>query len=125
MAQQYTNPWAQAIQARGEALKLKKLNAFTAAEGEFWLNHSYRGQFQVNPTGDGLLFKDSRGNKDFKALPSASEAFNKYKARENIYIDDSSTAEDFSENKVLTTSFFYKTHIQWNNLPLEVKIIEN
>ena len=52
-------------------------------------------------------------------------SFKKYRARENIYIDDSSTAEDFSENKVLTTSFFYKTHIQWNNLPLEVKIIEN
>ena len=25
----------------------------------------------------------------------------------------------------MTTSFFYKIHIQWNNLPLEVKIIEN
>ena len=53
------------------------------------------------------------------------KSLKKYRARENIYIDDSSTAEDFSENKVLTTSFFYKTHIQWNNLPLEVKIIEN
>ena len=53
------------------------------------------------------------------------KAFKKYRARENIYIDDNSLADDFRENKVLTTSFFYKTHIQWNNLPLEVKIIEN
>ena len=51
--------------------------------------------------------------------------FKKYRARENIYTDDKNITDEFGENKVLTTSFFYRTHIQWNNLPLEVKIIEN
>ena len=60
-----------------------------------------------------------------KVKRKKKKAFKKYRARENIYIDDNSLADDFRENKVLTTSFFYKTHIQWNNLPLEVKIIEN
>ena len=53
------------------------------------------------------------------------KSFKKYRAHENIYTDDKNITDEFSENKVLTTSFFYRTHIQWNNLPLEVKIIEN
>ena len=53
------------------------------------------------------------------------KSFKKYRARENIYTDDKNITDEFGENKVLTTSFFYRTHIQWNNLPLEVKIIEN
>ena len=50
------------------------------------------------------------------------KSFKKYRARENIYTDDKNITDEFGENKVLTTSFFYRTHIQWNNLPLEVKI---
>ena len=53
------------------------------------------------------------------------KSFKKYRACENIYTDDKNISDEFSENKVLTTSFFYRTHMQWNNLPLEVKIIEN
>ena len=32
--------------------------------------------------------------------------------------------ENFTESKVFKNSFFYKTHLQWNNLPLELRIIE-
>ena len=50
-----------------------------------------------------------------------------------MYTDDMKTANanersdknHFSENKVFISSHFYKTHIQWNNLPLEIKIIED
>ena len=32
---------------------------------------------------------------------------------------------NFTESKVFKNSFFYKTHLQWNNLPLELRIIED
>ena len=44
---------------------------------------------------------------------------------EKIYIDDSDNTDEFTENKILSNSYFYKTHIQWNNLPLHLKIIED
>ena len=49
----------------------------------------------------------------------------KHSTRENIYTDDKNITDDFGENKVLINSYFYKTHIQWNNLPLELKILDN
>ena len=33
--------------------------------------------------------------------------------------------DEFSENKVFSNSYFYKTHTQWNKLPLEIRIIED
>ena len=53
--------------------------------------------------------------------------------KEKIYTDDLKTANanerndknHFSENKVFISSYFYKTHMQWNNFPLEIKIIED
>ena len=53
-----------------------------------------------------------------------STFFKKHRTRENMYTVDKNGIEEFSENKVLTNSFFYRTYIQWNNLPLEIKIIE-
>ena len=41
-----------------------------------------------------------------KIMRKKKKPFKKYRARENIYIDDNSMSDDFSENKVLTTSFF-------------------
>ena len=49
----------------------------------------------------------------------------KHRTRENIYTDDKNITDDFGENKVLINSYFYKTHIQWNNLPLGLKILDN
>ena len=45
--------------------------------------------------------------------------------RENIFKAEPSTkfCENFTESKVFKNSFFYKTHLQWNNLPLELRII--
>ena len=51
----------------------------------------------------------------------------KRRNRENIFkadINDTNNVDDFTESKVFTNSFFYKTHLQWNNLPLELRIIE-
>ena len=46
--------------------------------------------------------------------------------RENIFRADMNKIdpENFTESKVFKNSFFYKTHLQWNNLPLELRIIE-
>ena len=49
----------------------------------------------------------------------------KHRTRENIYKLEKNCEDDFGEHKVLTNSFFYRTHLQWNNLPLENRIIEN
>ena len=32
--------------------------------------------------------------------------------------------EDFSEERVFSNSFFYRTHLQWNSLPFELKNIK-
>ena len=47
--------------------------------------------------------------------------------RENIFKTDlnKNDLENFTESKVFKNSFFYKTHLQWNNLPLELRIIED
>ena len=47
--------------------------------------------------------------------------------RENIFKADlnKNDVENFTESKVFKNSFFYKTHLQWNNLPLELRIIED
>ena len=47
--------------------------------------------------------------------------------RENIFkpdINGTNNVDDFTESKVFRNSFFYKTHLQWNNLPLELRVIE-
>ena len=47
--------------------------------------------------------------------------------RENIFKTNlnKNDLENFTESKVFKNSFFYKTHLQWNNLPLELRIIED
>ena len=42
-----------------------------------------------------------------------------------IYKDDDLHTDEFSENNVFKNSFFYRTHILWNILPLQIKINEN
>ena len=54
-----------------------------------------------------------------------SHFLKKYRTKENIYIDDKNDTDEFVENKILANSYFYRTHIQWNNLPIEIKSIEN
>ena len=43
----------------------------------------------------------------------------------NTNANERNDKNQFSENKLFISSYFYKTHIQWNNLPLEVKIIKD
>ena len=50
--------------------------------------------------------------------------FRKRKKSENIYKINTKINEDFAENKEFSNSYFYRTHNEWNNLPLELKIIE-
>ena len=53
--------------------------------------------------------------------------FKKHLKSEKIFKPDTAdkdNIDDFTESKVFANSYFYKTHIQWNNLPLELKIIE-
>ena len=54
--------------------------------------------------------------------------FKKHLKSEKIFKPDTADKDDiddFTESKVFVNSYFYKTHIQWNNLPLELKIIED
>ena len=63
-----------------------------------------------------------------------SKSFKNFKKRsklERIYGDkkpkkqDKEDINEFTENKVFYNSYFYKTHIQWNNLPLYIRMIED
>ena len=78
MAQQYSNPWAQAISDYAQHARVTKQNAFIKDEGDFWYNHSYKGQFKVNPGGEGLSFVGPAGT-PYKGLPSEGEAYEQYK----------------------------------------------
>ena len=60
-----------------------------------------------------------------KAYKKSNKFFKKRRKVDIIYHGTNKNIDDFSENKVFTNSYFYKTHIHWNNLPLELKIIEN
>ena len=42
-----------------------------------------------------------------------------------IYKNDDSHGDEFTENNVFKNSFFFRTHILWNILPLQIKIIES
>ena len=64
--------------------------------------------------------KSTKGKKN-----KASIFFRKHKKCEKIYVEDKNTTDEFSENKVFSNSYFYKTHTQWNKLPLEIRIIED
>ena len=47
-------------------------------------------------------------------------------SKEKIYKNKEVNDHDvYTENKVFSGSFFYKTHLQWNKLPYEIKSIEN
>ena len=78
--------------------------------------------------------KQNKKSKKVKHKPKAkinkktkkTSFFKKRKIRENIYKDDKNQGdgEDFSEERVFSNSFFYRTHLQWNRLPFELKNIE-
>ena len=46
--------------------------------------------------------------------------FRKCKKSEYIYKLNTKINEDFAENKEFSNSYFYRTHNEWNNLPLEL-----
>ena len=54
-----------------------------------------------------------------------SKFFNKQKSKEKIYTDNHDKNDEFIENKIFASTYFYKTHIHWNILPLDIKIIED
>ena len=58
-------------------------------------------------------------------INKARKFFKKRKKDEKIYKHDKDNTEEFSETKLFKNSYFYRTHILWNHLPLEIKIIEN
>ena len=60
-----------------------------------------------------------------KISNKARKFFKKRKKDEKIYMHDKDNTEEFSETKLFKNSYFYRTHLLWNNLPLEIKIIEN
>ena len=55
----------------------------------------------------------------------AKKFFKKRMKSEKIYQNEDDKNDEFSEMKVFKSSYFYRTHIVWNNLPLEIKVIES
>ena len=51
--------------------------------------------------------------------------FNSLRRNEIIYKNNDNHSDEFTENNVFKNSFFYRTHILWNILPLQIKIIES
>ena len=58
-------------------------------------------------------------------ISKSFKLFKKRKKSEKIYVGDENNTDEFTENKILSSSYFYKTHMQWNNLPLELNILED
>ena len=48
-----------------------------------------------------------------------------FKCKEKIWNDIKYDDDEFIENKIFTSTYFYKTHIQWNNLPLHIRAIDD
>ena len=75
--------------------------------------------------------------KKYNKVSKSFKKFKKYGKSERIYVDEkpnkhqnckklnNENNEEFTENKVFRSSYFYKTHMQWNNLPLNIRMIEN
>jgi len=55
----------------------------------------------------------------------AKRFFKKRLKSEKMYKNEEDGNDEFSEMKVFKQSYFYRTHILWNNLPLEIKVIES
>ena len=51
--------------------------------------------------------------------------FNSLRRNEIIYKNNDNHSDEFTENNVFKNSFFFRTHLLWNILPLQIKIIEN
>ena len=90
-----------------------------------------------NSTKQNIKLKSNKNSKSKKVvtkhIKKKSKSFKSLKKRiknERIYVDDKpkksnkNDVDDFTENKILSSSYFYRTHLQWNNLPLEIRIIE-
>ena len=73
----------------------------------------------------GITSKTKRKYKSKNSNNKARKFFKKRKKDEKIYKQDKDNTEEFSETKLFKNSYFYRTHLLWNNLPLEIKIIEN
>ena len=69
-----------------------------------------------------IITKKTHTKKEKKKL---LKLFVKRKKPLNIYRVNKNHIDEFNENKVFKNSYFYRTHIVWNTLPLELKIIEN
>ena len=59
------------------------------------------------------------------ATIKVKKKFKNFKKSEMIYKNDDQLSDEFTENNVFKNSFFYRTHILWNMLPLQLKIVEN
>ena len=73
-------------------------------------------------------------SKDINKYKKVSKSFKNLKKRakiERIFGDikpkkqDKGDTNEYTENKVFYSSYFYRTHMQWNNLPLNIRMIEN
>ena len=55
----------------------------------------------------------------------AKKFFKKRVKSEKIFKNEDDETDEFSELKVFKNSYFYRSYMNWNNLPLELKIIQS
>ena len=78
-------------------------------------NQQVKTQVQSISTKISKKYKKRKAKNKFKSL----------KKNEMIYKNVDHHSEEFTENIVFKNSFFFRTHLLWNILPLQIKIIEN
>ena len=91
-------------------------------------NNQKTGNFNkkcVNKRKPSLIITKKTHTKKKKRNKKLLKFFVKRKKPQNIYRVNKNHIDEFNENKVFKNSYFYRTHIVWNTLPLELKIIEN
>ena len=100
------------------------------------ITHNLKSKNKLTKKNIKLKSKNNSKSKKVVTNPikKKSKPFKSFKKRiknERIYVDDEpnksnkNDVEEFIDNKIFSSSYFYRTHIQWNNLPLEIRIIED
>ena len=74
-----------------------------------------------------VVIKKKKKGKSFKKFKKRAKSERIYTAENPKKSNKQITRviDEYSENKVFYSSYFYRTHMQWNNLPLNIRIIEN
>mgnify|MGYP001180042616 CR=1 FL=1 len=69
--------------------------------------------------------KYTNKSSNYKSIKQTNKFNNRLKTVNIHKLEKLKDKDDFSDAKEIYNSYFYRTHLQWNNLPLELKVIED